>query len=89
MEKYLALVRENWEVMSGTSVSYKAKVSSEKSKLEEWFDSFQDSPKAKYEKIIIPNFPELEEFFEICIVPELTEEEIEEVQKFLDEIMKD
>lgn len=83
MEKYLGLVRENWESMSGVSITYLTKVSSEKSELEEWFDSFQDSENEEYDKIIIPNFPELEQFFEQYIVPDPTDEEKEECRLLL------
>ncbi len=68
MEKYLGLVRENWESMAGVSITYLAKVSSEKSELEEWLNSFKDSESVEYDKVIIPNSPELEVFFELCMV---------------------
>lgn len=68
MEKYLGLVRENWESMAGVSITYLAKVSSEKSELEEWLNSFKDSESVEYDKVIIPNSPELEAFFELYMV---------------------
>ncbi len=82
MEKYLGLVRENYYSMVGVSITYQAKLSSDKSKLEEWFDSFHDDERVEYDKIIIPNFPELEDFFELCIVPELNDELREKVNDF-------
>ena len=82
MEKYLGLVRENYYSMVGVSITYQAKLSSDKSKLEEWFDSFRDDEKEEYDKIIIPNFPELEDFFELYIVPDITDEERERINSF-------
>ena len=33
-----------------------------------WLDSFIDSESVEYDKVIIPNSPELEAFFELCMV---------------------